>query len=207
MPQIFWLVFCKGQAVGGGWGGECVWRGVPAISENSPRGGPQGAALRNKNSMCGTRCVCVCQCVLSLRPSPEKRSSQFEQRCRMTPVFNDKNAVITMTNNGSAHRSWNGWNWRLQFTHECLHYPDHIISTPPKHPLRRLSSRSSPCPLFSSLLALVRGPMLVWQTPSSYQLPSFLFSPPDYKNCSTTNEVFSSVCECRSLYIRVYSAL
>lgn len=48
--------------VGGG-GGECVWRGVPVISENSPRGGPQGAALRNKNSMCGTRCVCVSVCV------------------------------------------------------------------------------------------------------------------------------------------------
>lgn len=99
------LCFVKVRQWEVGGGGECVWRGVPAISENSPRGGPQGAALRNKNSMCGTRCVCVCQCVLSLRPSPEKRSSQFEQRCRMAPVFNDKNAVITMTNNGSVSAS------------------------------------------------------------------------------------------------------
>lgn len=75
-----------------------------------------------------------------------------------------------------AHRSWNGWNWRLRFTHECLHYPDHIISTPPKTPtpslILPLISRP---PFFPSLLALVRGPMLVWQTPSSYQLPSFFF--------------------------------
>lgn len=95
------LCFVKGQTVGVGWGGGSVWRGgVLAISQNSPGGAPQGAALRNKNSMCGALRECVCVC---LRPGLENRT-WFEQRCGVTVLFNDKKK--THTHNNKGDKQW-----------------------------------------------------------------------------------------------------
>lgn len=93
------LCFVKGQTVGVGWGGGVCGGGVLAISQNSPRGAPQGAALRNKNSMCGALRVCVFVC---LRPGLENRT-QFEQRCRVTVLFNDKKKK---THNNKGDKQW-----------------------------------------------------------------------------------------------------
>lgn len=99
------LCFVKVRQWEVGGGGVFVERGPCYLWEQPQRRPPGCRAPEQKQHVWHSVCVCVCQCVLSLRPSPEKRSSQFEQRCRMTPVFNDKNAVITMTNNGSVSAS------------------------------------------------------------------------------------------------------
>lgn len=173
MPHIFWLVFCKGQTVG-----ERVCVEGPHYLTEQPRRSPQGAAHRNKNSMCGTRVyvcrcvclsVCICDCVcVSCVSGQVLKTAQLEQRWRMTALFNDKNTIIMMTNNSSVRASelkLLKLKTSIYAQMAPLHWSCYIYAS--KHPLSHLSSHSSPCPLFlyykhsyedimSSMLLLVR---------------------------------------------------
>lgn len=120
MPHIFWLVFCKGQTVG-----ERVCGEGPCYLSEQPSRSPQGATLRNKNSMCGTQCVCVCVFWCQVL----KTELSLNNAAEWQPCLMIKTQWQTMAQ--WAHRSRNSWNWRPQLMHECLHYTDHIISTPP----------------------------------------------------------------------------
>lgn len=93
MPHIFWLVFCKGQTVGER---ECVES--PHYLSEQPQRSPQGAALRNKNSMCGTQCVCLFVCIMY----EAKSWKQLRERRRCLMI---KTLIIRTANDSSVRES------------------------------------------------------------------------------------------------------
>lgn len=168
MPHILWLVFCKGQTVG-----ECVCGEGPCYLSEQPWRSPPGAVLRNKNSMCGALYVCVflnvCvyRCVCCVWGRVLKTELSLNSACRMTGLFNDKNTIMRMTNNGSVRASelkqlklkTSIYAWMPP-----LRWSYYVCAS--KHPLCHLSSHSSLCPPFSLLLALIwehhEAPYSLW---------------------------------------------
>lgn len=155
------------------WGSACVER-VPAISQNSPGGAPRELCSGTKTA-CVALCMCVCaclsecvyRCVCCVWGRVLKTELSLNSACRMTGLFNDKNTIMRMTNNGSVRASelkqlklkTSIYAWMPP-----LRWSYYVCAS--KHPLCHLSSQSSLCPPFSLLLALIwehhEAPYSLW---------------------------------------------